>query len=58
MRLVNQMVMAPQMPQVIVLTPLAQFKADYPTKKQANKPALAAQYSVRQVVTFFHDTAH
>jgi len=32
------MVMAPQMPQVIVLTPLAQFKADYPTKKQANNP--------------------
>jgi hypothetical protein len=45
------------MRQVIVLTRLAQFKVDYPTKKQASKPALAAQYPVRQVVTFFHDNA-
>jgi hypothetical protein len=49
------MVVAPQLFQVAVLTRLAQFKTAYPTKKQANKPVLAAQYPVRQVVTSFHD---
>ncbi len=43
--------------QVVVLTRLVQFKVDYPTKKQANKPLLAAQYPVKQVVTSFHDNA-
>jgi hypothetical protein len=41
--------------QAVTRTRLSQ--ADYPTKKQANKPLLRAQYRVRQIVTSFHDIA-
>src|SRR3981081_1501028 len=33
------------------------FETNHPTRRQANKQAVYAQYPVRQVVTSFHDNA-